>query len=210
MDNQESLGWFGKLPCVGDFCSHGISTTLESTLDCTLSTAMQLAVEKHAEHWEQAYFNAPVHGFVWNHESNHSESTGPFFTLGVLMPSVDRAGRAFPFVLIKQFERHHVAHSLRFVQTWMNKAFHIASSALDDEWPLERLRTCRIQADHGFSTHNETEKLDLDDLMSWPEVGMCNWYLLGQLNPPPLQPVLTSQGFSQPQALLSLWKLHSL
>ncbi len=200
MGNQGSLGWFGKLPCVGDFCSHGISTALEHTLDCTLSTVMQLATNNYPEHWQQAYFNAPVHGFVWNRTATHREPADRCVTLGVLMPSVDRASRAFPFVLMEQFERQHLAQHLSFVQTWMDKALQIASSALDEEWPLERLRACRIQTDQEF---------DPGDTMSWPEAGMCNWYRLDQLTQPHWHAVLACHGFSQPQALLPLWGLES-
>jgi type VI secretion system protein ImpM len=198
--HQSSLGWFGKLPCVGDFCCHGISNSTANALDNTLSTAMQLAVENHPQHWQQAYFNAPAHGFVWNQAITQGDSVSQSFTLGVLMPSVDRAGRAFPFVLVESFEITSALHTPCCVKTWMNQALQIASSALDKEWPLERLRECSIQAEQRFDTSH--------DAPDWPESGMSHWYRLEHSAQHFSRP-LVCQGLASPSTLLALWNIES-
>ncbi len=200
-EHPGSLCWFGKLPCVGDFCSHNLSIGLSDTLDHALSGTMQLAEQHHAQDWERMYFNAPVHGFSWNQTTARDKSPYPCILLGVVMPSVDRAGRAFPFVLAEQFELTSLTQAPCFTRTWMTQALQIVSSALDEEWPLTQLQACRIQTNQGTEQHH--------DKPNWPGRGMCHWYRLDQPRHFDFSPVLTTDGFASPRALLSLWNLES-
>ena len=128
-DKVRNISWFGKLPCVGDFCNHNMPTTLRNTLDNWLSQVMQEGFEAHGTAWIQAYFETRVHGFVFDNN-----------TIGVIMPSVDKAGRAFPFVLIEQIEptaQNNISTETR--SHWFSVAHTLCSIALDAEWSQEQL-----------------------------------------------------------------------
>lgn len=133
-----NIFWFGKLPCVGDFCSHNMSAYMLSELDEWLSTAMQSGMISHGSEWTRAYFETPMHGFVWG--SNTLPALGETLVVGVIMPSVDKAGRAFPFVLIEQLERgENPVMSRAALENWFSHAHALCADALNEEWPLEKL-----------------------------------------------------------------------
>lgn len=133
-----NIVWFGKLPCVGDFCSHNMSACLLSALDDWLSTAMQSGLDSHGSEWTRAYFETPMHGFLWGR--NTLPSLGESLVVGVIMPSVDKAGRAFPFVLLEQLDSG-VGDDFpcAALEHWFSHAHALCAEALNEEWPLEKL-----------------------------------------------------------------------
>lgn len=132
------IAWFGKLPCIGDFCSHNMSAYLLGELDDWLSTAMQTGFDTHGTAWTQAYFDTPMHGFVWGRNTLPALREALF--IGVIMPSVDKAGRAFPFVLIEQLESEaDPTLSCAALENWFSHAHAVCADALNEEWPLEKL-----------------------------------------------------------------------
>lgn len=140
--NTRDLSWFGKLPCVGDFCSHNMSAYLLNSLDSWLSSIFQQGEEKHGTAWMTAYFQTPVHGFLMN------EKTLPALegrsAVGLIMPSVDKAGRAFPFVLIEQFANPAPEVSIddalpQWILQWFLQAHALCANALSEDWTLEKL-----------------------------------------------------------------------
>ena len=151
-----NIAWFGKLPCVGDFCSHNMSICLLSELDDWLSTAMQAGSSSHGPAWIRAYFETPIHGFVLGH--NTLPSQGEVLVVGVLMPSVDKAGRAFPFVLLEQLDSSTCTElSCKELADWFLHAHTVCADALNEEWPLLKLNNAlsglpTIRAEHGPGT----------------------------------------------------------
>lgn len=133
------MAWFGKLPCIGDFCSHNMSAYLLGELDDWLSTAMQSGFNTHGAAWTQAYFETPMHGFLWGRKS--LPALGDRMVIGVIMPSVDKAGRAFPFVLLEQLDvPMDIGISCAALNDWFSKAHALCADALNEEWPLEKLK----------------------------------------------------------------------
>lgn len=136
----QQLNWFGKLPCVGDFCSHNMPVGLQETIDLWLSKAMQEGQSIHGNAWTSAYFQTPVHGFVWGpmvlpHLNNKA-------ALGVIMPSVDKAGRAFPFILLQTLSLNDT-ESLAFesMTLWFQQAHVLCADALNEDWCLSKLES---------------------------------------------------------------------
>lgn len=133
----EQLSWFGKLPCVGDFCSHNMSAALRETLDQWLSSAMQEGLDIHGKAWTDAYFQTPVHGFVWGPQvTPHLKNEA---AIGVMMPSIDKAGRAFPFVLLQKMHSNSTG-SLAFesLALWFQQAHVLCADALNEDWCLSK------------------------------------------------------------------------
>lgn len=133
-----NISWFGKLPCVGDFCSQNMSAYLLGTLDGWLSKALLEGQEKHGKAWTQAYFQTPMHGFVWGKNTLHTLAGD--VVAGVIMPSVDKAGREFPFILMEQIPAHPTQQlCTQSLNNWFLRAHCLCADALNEEWSLDRL-----------------------------------------------------------------------
>lgn len=158
--NNRVFSWFGKLPCIGDFCSHNMPSPLLNSMDTWLSTTLQQAEEKHGTAWIEAYFQAPIHGFLLGGKS--LATLGRHGAVGVIMPSVDKAGRAFPFVLLEQLadqwlENQNFDDSLQWrshkmvpylppcISQWFWEAHALCASALAEDWSLEQLGSALIK-----------------------------------------------------------------
>ena len=133
----QQLSWFGKLPCVGDFCSHNMPVGLQETIDLWLSRAMQEGEATHGDTWTNAYFQTPIHGFVWGPQvTAHLDNQA---AIGVIMPSVDKAGRAFPFVLLEKLHPN-TTENLAFesMAFWFQQAHVLCADALNEDWCLNK------------------------------------------------------------------------
>lgn len=88
-----TYGYFGKLPHSGDFLRAGLSpgfvTGWDGWLQDTLLTARAALGE---EPWFSRYLTAPIWRFA-----TAPGLCGPRGAAGMVMPSLDRVGRRFPF-----------------------------------------------------------------------------------------------------------------
>lgn len=180
MNDSRALCWFGKLPCIGDFCSFNMSAALLTALDDWLSSVMQTGACVHGPAWMQAYFQTPIHGFVWS--ENTLPLPGKAAMLGVIMPSVDKAGRAFPFVLMEQLSSNALPQlSMSAASRWFIHAHALCADALNEEWTLDQLG-CAIHklptldelikqgSTHPVRTaiaHSEWFRIDFDGRIHW-------------------------------------------
>lgn len=114
----ETTGWFGKLPGNGDFISHNISQKGLSFLDSMLSELMVLVCSK-PEATETYFQTRPVS--LW---MNIEELGGH---QGFLMPSVDAAGRPFPWIAVRK-------HCRAFNLSWQHTIAELSYQALDQNW----------------------------------------------------------------------------
>lgn len=102
-------GFYGKVPCKGDFVSRGLSRGCISNLDRWLQQGMNSSKNYLAERWSELYMVAPVWQFYLS--PGIVDSNG---WLGVFIPSIDSVGRKFPcllavpvlspFICLKQLE----------------------------------------------------------------------------------------------------------
>ena len=91
-------GWYGKVPCTGDFIRSGLSAGFISSLDLWLQRLMTTGREVLEDRWLSAYMTAPIWRF-----STAAGVLGHVPCAGVIMPSVDRVGRQFPLCLAVEF-----------------------------------------------------------------------------------------------------------
>jgi type VI secretion system protein ImpM len=151
--------WYGKLPSLGDFASRRLTTDFVQHWDLWLAESLQAQRDALGEGWRDAYLHSPVWRFVCApgvlpiaHLFTDSAefSTGalmpqtvqpqsPAF-MGVLMPSVDRVGRYFPFTLIQALNawpRHALA--LEHLLADLHHLEDVALDALNDDWGVDEL-----------------------------------------------------------------------
>ena len=90
-----SMGWYGKLPCQGDFVWRRLPQEFIRPWDAWLQQGMVcMRAELGEADWLARYLVAPIRRF-WLAPGLLGE-TG---WIGLLMPSIDRVGRHFPLTL---------------------------------------------------------------------------------------------------------------
>ena len=89
------VGWYGKLPGLGDFASRRLPDAFVQGWDAWLQRGMVHAQEQLGHDvWLARYLVAPIRRF-WLAPQLLSDAAWA----GLLMPSVDRVGRHFPLTL---------------------------------------------------------------------------------------------------------------
>lgn len=94
MSQAGAAGFFGKLPAKGDFIGAGLSEGFTRAWDRWLQSLMVDMQARLGDEWLDTYLTMPIVRFA---VPRNVVSAQPI--VGVLMPSVDRVGRYFPFTI---------------------------------------------------------------------------------------------------------------
>lgn len=90
-----SWGYLGKVPNRGDFLTHNVSGQLRELMFEWLQAALAVSREQLGDAWLDAYMTAPIWHFAASPGVLDEQGVA-----GTLIPSVDRVGRHFPFVVL--------------------------------------------------------------------------------------------------------------
>jgi type VI secretion system protein ImpM len=88
-------GFFGKLPARGDFLARRVPTGVSAAWEEWLASLVTAAKVALGNRWPDDWLTAPLWHFVLG-----SAIAPPSGAMGVLLASVDRVGRFFPFSII--------------------------------------------------------------------------------------------------------------
>src|ERR1700674_935300 len=99
MAGQASVGFFGKLPCNGDFLQRRVPQAFLEVWDPWLQECVHASRGALQESWLSTYLTSPLWRFVLP-----DSVCGSGAYAGVLAPSVDRVGRYFPLTLVMQID----------------------------------------------------------------------------------------------------------
>jgi len=130
-----TTGLYGKLPCAGDFVTRSIPATFVAQWDDWLQRSLVASRAKLGNRWTEIYLESPLWRFVLQPQVCGSQSWA-----GVLMPSVDRAGRYFPLTLAAPIPP--AASTLLTVtaaEHWYAQLERLALWALEPEATLEAI-----------------------------------------------------------------------
>ena len=97
-------GFLGKLPARGDFVSRGLPRSFTDPWDAWLAEVITGSRDILGEDWLPAWMEAPIWRFAL--PAGHC---GQDSAAGVILPSVDRAGRHWPLTLAATFPGHGAA-----------------------------------------------------------------------------------------------------
>jgi type VI secretion system protein ImpM len=97
MHSQAAAGFYGKLPCKGDFLQRRVSQEFVDVWDPWLQQALHLSRQQLQDRWLDVYLTSPVWRFALA-----AGVCGSGAYAGVMLPSVDRVGRYFPLTLVTQ------------------------------------------------------------------------------------------------------------
>jgi type VI secretion system protein ImpM len=161
-----SAGCFGKIPQRGDFVSSNLPRDFVDAWDEFLREFLAASRTALGEQWLKTYLHGPIWRFIF--EPAHLVSTS---VTGVLMPSVDRVGRYFPFTVAALSPSVPAA---RMDDAWFTRAEALSLETLDDAFDPQTLAE-RVEALGGPETAAETA-----------QQGGALWSTLGSLTLAPM------------------------
>ena len=129
MSEVLSVGFFGKLPALGDFVRRRVDDGIVDRWDAWLQEAIASSRETLGERWLDLYLTAPMWRFF--------ATEGVLDDLpvaGVLFPSVDRVGRYFPFTVFARLPEHSSGLVVADrCAPWFDRIEDLVLAQLDDE-----------------------------------------------------------------------------
>ncbi len=134
-------GWHGKLPALGDFVSRRLEPAFLELWDRWLSDGMLALREQLGTAWLKAYLASPSWRFLLM-PGVLAGAPGDLAWAGVLMPSVDKVGRYFPFTIAQPLDGGCVSSDqMPALWQWLETIDGLAADALHEDWDVERLET---------------------------------------------------------------------
>ena len=135
MAAAQTIGLFGKLPAHGDFVHRNLPTNLINIWDEWLQQFIAGSQEQLGDAWLDIYLTSPIWRFVLSPGVIDER-----IWLGIIMPSVDRVGRYFPFSVIMPITAQH--NPLMVINTyaeWFESVEQSALLALDGQCGIDSL-----------------------------------------------------------------------
>lgn len=126
-------GLHGKVPTKGDFVTRRLPRDFLDPWDQWLQSAINCSKEQLGEEWLPIYLTSPIWRFILS-----PGLCGGDAVAGVLMPSVDRVGRYFPFTLAVALSGCSNPAAVPVTGAkWFDRAEALALTALEDPFDFE-------------------------------------------------------------------------
>jgi type VI secretion system protein ImpM len=119
-----AVGFYGKLPARGDFVRVGLPRSFTDPWDDWLQSVIAGTRTLMGEDWLPAFLEAPVWRFVLA-----PGLCGEQAAIGLMLPSVDRAGRYFPLTFAAL--RPSVSAAPGDAETWLDRCEAAGRAALE-------------------------------------------------------------------------------
>jgi type VI secretion system protein ImpM len=123
-------GFFGKVPARGDFLDRRMPAGFQAAWEAWLSALVVAAQSALGSAWPEGWLTAPLWHFTLGRDI-----VPPFGAAGVVLASVDRVGRFFPFSIIGAA----APQQGRSADDWARAAEALAIAALEDDFSPDRL-----------------------------------------------------------------------
>jgi type VI secretion system protein ImpM len=132
-------GWHGKLPSLGDFASRRLDAAFVEAWDGWLAAGLLALREANPAGWLDAYLASPSWRFLLLPGALAGEP-GRQGWAGVLMPSVDRVGRYFPFTIAQPLgDGPATTAQMGALWHWLGRLDELAGDALQEDWSVDKL-----------------------------------------------------------------------
>ncbi|HTF98502.1 MAG TPA: type VI secretion system-associated protein TagF [Cellvibrio sp.] len=134
MIRANDVGLFGKLPAHGDFIYRDLPSHFINAWDAWLQGFVASSQQQLGEAWLDIYLTSPIWRFVMSDGVIDGQGWA-----GIVLPSVDRVGRYFPFSIITKVPV--AANPFISIQqdSWFDAMEEQALSALSGNIQLEEL-----------------------------------------------------------------------
>ncbi|MFK5914338.1 MAG: type VI secretion system-associated protein TagF [Woeseiaceae bacterium] len=135
VSQHQTTGLHGKLPAHGDFVQRNLSAGFINIWDEWLQHFIAGTKEQLGENWLDIYLTSPLWRFVFSSgvidENNWA---------GIMIPSVDRVGRYYPFSIVKKLPQNINPFEYMQLQTrWFSEIETLALDSLDGKILIDDL-----------------------------------------------------------------------
>ncbi|MDZ7924900.1 MAG: type VI secretion system-associated protein TagF [Marinagarivorans sp.] len=134
MRKVNDLGLFGKLPAHGDFIYRDLPSHFISAWDAWLQGFIASSQQQLGEAWLDTYLTSPIWRFVISDGVVDGHAW-----LGIMLPSVDRVGRYFPFSIVAKAPASLNPFLAIEQYAWFEAIEQLALSALSGTTQLDDL-----------------------------------------------------------------------
>lgn len=139
MNGWAAAGWHGKLPSVRDFASRRLDPAFVECWDGAMSAGLSALRELAGDSWADLYLSSPAWRFVLG-PGFLAPPFGESAWLGVVMPSVDGAGRYYPLTLAAPVRLAGATpQRLGRAWQWLRRLEEAAYRAVQDDWTIEQV-----------------------------------------------------------------------
>lgn len=128
-----SWGYLGKVPGRGDFLTHNVSPKFRDLFFEWCQAGLAVSRDQLGDDWLDAWLTAPI----W-HFCSAPGGIAEAGVVGTMIPSVDRVGRHFPFLVLAEF--NGVALDAWRRPDWAAAMEDCILAVLDDNWEEEPWR----------------------------------------------------------------------
>jgi len=150
-------GWYGKMPCLGDFAHRRLAPDFIAAWDAWLQRSIATSRQQLGDAWLDSFLTSPMWRFALT-----PGLCGSCAHIGVVTPSVDKAGRYFPLTLaLALHERDSATRAMR-EESWFGELETIALAALDVGFSIDALE--RRLYEHPFEQAIGDEASDAREL----------------------------------------------
>lgn len=150
------VGFFGKLPSFGDFIQRNVTVRLVDEWDNWLSQGLNSSQHQLQRQWQYYYFTSPIWRFCFKPRFN-SQS----IVVGLMMPSVDKTGRAYPFTLLCELQSQADVFSVTTAIDPLHQQAELVLLALLDS-PSPDLDDCVVNLQHLYRSFALKPKTDVN------------------------------------------------
>lgn len=134
MNQTKPIGLFGKLPAHGDFIYRDLPSNFINTWDAWLQGYVGSSQEQIGESWLDVYLTSPIWRFAF------SEGViDQFAWAGIMLPSVDRVGRYFPFSIATRLPPSVNPMEIITRNSWYESMENAALKALEGQLQIDDL-----------------------------------------------------------------------
>jgi len=134
VSHLKPVGLFGKLPAHGDFIYRDLPTNFINTWDSWLQGFIGCSQEQMGESWLEIYLTSPIWRFAFSEGVIDQHAWA-----GIVLPSVDRVGRYFPFSIATRLPSTTNPLEVITESSWYEHIEAAALKALDGQLVLEDL-----------------------------------------------------------------------
>jgi type VI secretion system protein ImpM len=127
-------GFYGKLPARGDFVRAALPRDFTDPWDNWLAGVMAASRASMGDDWLPAFLESPVWRFALP-----PGLCGERAALGLMLPSVDRAGRYFPLTFAALFANRPPEADSPDAEAWLDRCEAAGRAALEEDAEPDRL-----------------------------------------------------------------------
>jgi len=132
---ENQIGLYGKLPAHGDFITRELPPAFINIWDEWLQRGMLCSQEELGDNWLDIYLTSPIWRFAFSTGVIDGNSWA-----GVMIPSVDRVGRYFPFTLLSKLPVNSNAFDVINTEaSWYTHLENIALEGLEGHLDVDSM-----------------------------------------------------------------------